>query len=135
LRLTSHDDLLRRQPDKMMTKAHRVLRPNGKLVIGFIDRQSQIGQNYLEHQSESVFYREAVFYSAAEVGALLYERGFAARAWGQTLFRPLSELVEVEPVRPGIGQGAFVVVTADRREDNGADQSRPTSTQSRRRAR
>lgn len=121
-------------PAKMMTEAHRVLRPNGKLVIGFIDRQSQIGQTYLEHQSKSVFYREAVFYSAAEVGALLHEGGFSAPTWGQTLFRPLSEIVEIEPVRPSVGQGAFVVITANRSEGSGADRIRPKSTRSRARA-
>lgn len=101
-------------PDKMIAEAHRVLRPDGKLVIGLIDRESGLGQTYLEHQAESLFYREAVLYSAAEVGELLRAGGFVARAWGQTLFRPLAEITEIEPVRPGTGKGAFVVVTADR---------------------
>jgi len=52
-----------------------------------------------------VFYREAVFYPAAEVGTLLQRGGFVARAWGQTLCRPLSEIGELEPVRPGTGRG------------------------------
>lgn len=114
-------------PDEMMAEAHRVLRPGGKLVIGFIDRQSGLGQTYFEHQLESVFYREAVFYSAAEVGELLQAGGLVARAWGQTLFRPLAEIEEIEPVRPGTGEGAFIVVTADRVRDNGAGRGRPRS--------
>jgi SAM-dependent methyltransferase len=117
-------------PDKMIAEAHRVLRPSGKLVIGFIDRQSGLGQTYLEHRAESVFYREAVFYSAAEVGDLLRARGFVAGAWGQTMFRPLAEITEIEPVRPGTGKGAFVVVTADRAEDDGAGRHRPVSAPS-----
>jgi SAM-dependent methyltransferase len=107
-------------PDEMIAEAHRVLKPSGRLVIGFIDRQSRVGQTYVEHQAESVFYREAVFYSATEVGDLLRAGRFAARAWGQTLVRPLAEITEIEPVRPGIGNGAFVVVTADRTEDGAA---------------
>lgn len=103
-------------PDKMIAEAHRVLRPSGKLVIGFIDRESGLGQAYFESRSESVFYREAVFYSAAEVGHLLEAGGFIARGWGQTLFRALPEINELEPVRPGTGKGAFVVVTADRND-------------------
>jgi hypothetical protein len=39
---------------------------------------------------------------------------FAVCEWGQTLFGPLTETAEVEPVRPGSGTGAFVVVTAQR---------------------
>lgn len=101
-------------PATMIAEAHRVLRPDGKLVIGFVDRESGLGQSYLEHRAESVFYRDAVFFSAAEVGHLLSAGGFVARAWGQTLFRPLIEITEVEPVRSGTGRGAFVVVQADR---------------------
>jgi SAM-dependent methyltransferase len=101
-------------PDGMIAEAHRVLRPDGRLVIGFIDRESGLGQTYFEQRAESVFYREAVFYSAAEVGQLLRAGGFIARAWGQTLVRPLAEITEIEPVRPGSGTGAFVVVAADR---------------------
>lgn len=117
-------------PDKMIAEAHRVLRPQGKLVIGFIDRESGLGQAYFEHQAESVFYREAVFYSAAEVGELLRAEGFVARAWGQTLFRPIAEITELEPVRAGTGKGAFVVVTADRVEDDGGDRERTESPRS-----
>jgi SAM-dependent methyltransferase len=115
-------------PAKMIAEAHRVLRPDGKLVIGFIDRESGLGQTYFEHQTESVFYREAVFFSAAEVGELLRAGGFVARAWGQTLFRPLGEIREIEPVRPGTGKGAFVVVTADRDAHNPRSQDHPPST-------
>jgi SAM-dependent methyltransferase len=101
-------------PELMIAEAHRVLRPDGKLVIGLIDRESGLGQTYFEHQADSVFYREATFYPADEVGELLRSGGFAARAWGQTLFRPLAEIADIEPVRSGTGKGAFVVVTADR---------------------
>jgi SAM-dependent methyltransferase len=104
-------------PEKMISEACRALRPGGTFVIGFIDRNSHLGQSYLEHQSESVFYQDAIFYSAAEVGELLHVGGFAPRAWGQTLVRPLSEITEIEPVRSGTGTGAFVVVTAERIAD------------------
>lgn len=101
-------------PDKMLAEAHRVLRSEGKIVVGFVDSQSEIGQRYRERRSRSVFYRDAVFYSAAEVGDLLRDCGFNVRAWGQTLFDPSVEREEIEPLRPGYGQGAFVVVAAER---------------------
>jgi ubiquinone/menaquinone biosynthesis C-methylase UbiE len=99
-------------PREMLTEARRVLKPDGRLVIGFIDRESAIGQHYLEHQAESVFYREATFYSADEVEELLEEHGFVIASWAQTLARPLPEIRDIEPVRPGRGECAFVVVTA-----------------------
>ena len=100
---------------RMLAEAHRVLKPGGRLVLGFIDRQSAMGQNYLAHQAENVFYREASFYSADEVARLLQQGGFAIRAWGQTLAHSLAETREIEPLRPGRGACAFVVVAATRK--------------------
>jgi SAM-dependent methyltransferase len=93
-----------------LTEARRVLRPSGCLVIGFIDRESVLGREYLEHQAENVFYRKATFYSAAEVDALLERTGFKERTWLQTLSKPLAQIKCIEPVKVGTGQGAFVVV-------------------------
>lgn len=100
----------------MLTEACRVLRPGGRLVIGFIDRDSALGRDYLAHQDENVFYREATFYSADEVERLLLETGFSIEAWGQTLAHPLPETREIEPLRPGRGACAFVVVAAGKRK-------------------
>jgi len=69
-------------PARMLAEAHRVLKPGGRVIIGFIDRESDLGQHYLAHQAESVFYREATFYSANEVENLLIEGGFSIDAWG-----------------------------------------------------
>jgi ubiquinone/menaquinone biosynthesis C-methylase UbiE len=96
----------------MMTEALRVLVPGGTLVIGFIDRDSQLGQHYVAHRSESVFYRDATFYSAPEVDDLLRQTGFVVSGWAQTLFGASPEIREIHPLRAGRGQGAFVVVSA-----------------------
>ncbi|WP_404355673.1 class I SAM-dependent methyltransferase [Methylotuvimicrobium sp. KM1] len=103
-------------PVKMLAEAHRVLKPGGRLVIGFIDRESALGQDYLAHQDESVFYREATFISADEVEQLLLETCFSIDAWGQTLARPLPETREIESLRAGRGQCAFVVVAATKED-------------------
>lgn len=99
-------------PAQMLAQARRVLKPAGRLVIGFIDRESPLGQDYLAHQAESVFYREASFYSADEVERLLRAAGFAITDWAQTLARPLAETREIEAVQGGRGRCAFVVVSA-----------------------
>lgn len=96
----------------MLGEAHRVLEPEGALVIGFIDRDTPLGLHYLAHKETNVFYRDATFFSAAEVDGLLDLAGFGGRDWVQTLFRPLDEPREPEPPRPGYGAGAFVVVRA-----------------------
>lgn len=104
----------------MLSEACRVLKPEGALVIGFIDRTSRLGRHYEAHRQESVFYRDAVFFSADEVDRLLSETGFGGRTWRQTLTRPLSETVEVEPSRPGFGDAAFVAVRAVKNAGRGS---------------
>lgn len=101
-------------PAQMLAEARRVLKPGGKVIIGFIDRESDMGKDYETHQAESVFYREATFYSADEVEQLLRVTGFRIDAWAQTLAKPLSETREIEALKPGRGQCAFVVVVATR---------------------
>jgi SAM-dependent methyltransferase len=98
----------------MLSEAWRILKPGGEIVIGFIDRTSDLGQDYLAHQAQNVFYREATFYSANEVEQRLRNTGFADPVWVQTLSKTLEETGEIEPLRTGYGQGAFVVVKANR---------------------
>ena len=96
----------------MLREARRVLSADGSLIVGFIDRESRLGRYYQTHQDENVFYRDAVFFSAAEVEALLAETGFVAREWVQTLSAPLAQVTGVERPRAGHGEGAFVAVRA-----------------------
>jgi SAM-dependent methyltransferase len=99
---------------RTLTEAYRALKPDGRLVIGFIDRESPIGQDDLVHQPESVFYRKATFYSAEDAEHCLCEAGFRIDAWGQTLSRPLPEIRDIEPLQPGRGRCASVVVGASK---------------------
>ena len=99
-------------PKVLLNEAYRVLKSGAPLVIGFVDRTSMLGQQYLAHQGESVFYREARFYSALEVERLLGDTAFVDLVWGQTLSKPLNEIQEIEPLCEGHGHGGFVVVKA-----------------------
>lgn len=98
----------------MLRETYRVLQPGGVLVIGFIDRTSQLGQHYLAHQAENVFYRDARFFSAAEVKQLLAVNGFIEPRWVQTLSKMPKQSSEIEALQAGYGSGAFVVVAAQR---------------------
>jgi len=40
---------------------------------------------HLAHQTEKVFYREAIFFSALELKQLLHDTGFTNRAWVHAL--------------------------------------------------
>jgi SAM-dependent methyltransferase len=91
-------------------EAHRVLKSGGSFIIGFVDRESLLGREYLKRKDESEFYKAATFYSVPEITAHLEQAGFGHFEFRQTLFRPLGELQEVEPVKEGHGKGSFVVV-------------------------
>lgn len=105
-------------------EARRVLKPGGAFLIGFVDRESRLGKEYLGRKEQSPFYKDATFYSVDEISRALHAAGFAELTFRQTLFRPLDELEEVEPVKEGAGEGSFVVVKGVKGQATGDGQER-----------
>lgn len=95
-----------------MAEIARILQPNGVLVIGFLDHGCPAGRGYLARHAHKVFFRDATFFASAEVEGLLSEAGFRDLCWVQTLCHSPEETAEIEALRPGHGDGAFVVVRA-----------------------
>lgn len=95
-------------PLRACQEAYRVLEPGGCIVIGFVDRDSEIGRRYEGRRETSVFYRDARFYTTDEVLDLLSRAGFGEPVLKQTLIPGEREDV----VRDGYGAGSFVVIRA-----------------------
>lgn len=93
-------------------EAYRILKSGAYLIIGFIDRDSLVGRLYQERKRDNVFYRVATFYSVEEVISVLEKTGFKDFRFSQTIFKNLSDIDKIEPVKPGYGEGSFVVVKA-----------------------
>jgi SAM-dependent methyltransferase len=91
-------------------EVHRVLRPAGSLIVGFLDGLSPLGKLYERHKQESRFYQTAQFFSVPEVMAFLAEADFTITDIGQTMFQLPEMITAVEPVKPGWGEGSFVVI-------------------------
>ncbi|RMD96854.1 MAG: SAM-dependent methyltransferase [Calditrichaeota bacterium] len=93
-------------------EAHRILKPNGRFIVGLVDRDSPLGKFYEKMKNENVFYRVATFYSSDEVTHYLKEVGFGDIEMVQTVFGDLQSIKEIQPYKEGCGEGGFVVIKA-----------------------
>ncbi len=90
---------------RLLSEACRVLKPGGRVIIGFIDRNSDLGRVYESRQASDPFYRHARFYSVAQVAEWTRQVGFDGFKFCQTIF----DFPRETKVREGYGEGAFVV--------------------------
>ncbi len=88
----------------------RVLKPGGRLVIGFIDMESPPGRKYESMKGSSTFYKDATFYSTVQVMDILKAAGVSEFKVCQTIFRNPKDMTGCDPVHEGHGDGSFVVL-------------------------
>jgi ubiquinone/menaquinone biosynthesis C-methylase UbiE len=101
-------------PFQALREATRVLKPEGRLIIGMIDGDSPLGRAYEASKEKSKFYRQARFYSANQVLKWLEDLGYQRPQTCQTLFQELSAITGPELVKAGHGEGGFVVIAAQK---------------------
>lgn len=93
-----------------LKEAYRVLTDGGYIIIGFIDRESSLGKVYDTNKKDNLFYRDATFLSADDVLSHLKQAGFRDFFFRQTIFETPADMKAADPVKPGYGEGSFVVV-------------------------
>lgn len=100
----------------LFRELRRVLKRGGQLIIGFINRDSELGRLYEQRKEESLFYREARFYSVEQVAGLVEAADFDSLRFCQTLFDHPNDLARKDlEVREGWSYGAFVVLRAEKK--------------------
>ncbi|MFP4142838.1 MAG: class I SAM-dependent methyltransferase [Thermoplasmata archaeon] len=100
-------------PLQALKESKRVLKPEGRIIVGFIDKASPVGKMYQEKKDENVFYKDAHFFTVDEVTDLLEGVGFSSFSYFQTIFDGIDK-VEVEEPKKGYNEGSFVVVKAEK---------------------
>ncbi|MHA1894080.1 MAG: class I SAM-dependent methyltransferase [Candidatus Helarchaeota archaeon] len=93
-------------------EVYRILKKGGFFTVGFVDKNSPLGRQYYQNRKSSTFYGTATFFSTDEVITYLKNVGFKNFQFTQTIFHDLKNIKELEPVREGRDQGAFIVIRA-----------------------
>jgi len=99
---------------KAFKEVYRILKDDGSLIVGFIDKDSFLGRTYLNKKIKNKFYRYATFYSVAEVVSDLRYAGFCHVVMVQTIFDHLNDITSVQMLREGYGDGGFVAIQASK---------------------
>lgn len=89
-------------------EARRVLRTDGSLVLGSIDRDSPLGQQYESRKQSNSFFRAAMVRTTEEILERLAGAGFDVERTVQTLFSDAPQ----DAVREGHGERSFVGISA-----------------------
>ena len=109
----------------LLVEAYRVLKPESRIVLGVIDKDSALGRIYESQKEFDPFYRHARFHSADEIMSDLYQTGFESIQACQTLLGlPTSNTTPGKihigssrddlSIQTGYGVGAFVVFSGQK---------------------
>ena len=98
-----------------LKEAHRVLKTDGFIIVGFVDRESELGKRYQLKRKKSKFYNDATFYSSEEVIHYLRKTTFEEMTSKQTIFP--SQTDKIDAIEDGYGKGSFVVIKAVKQRD------------------
>ncbi len=112
-------------PLAALYEANRILKADGKVVLGLVLRDNPWGQFYLAKKHEGHrFYKHATFYSYQEVKRLLITSGFTIEKVISALFQKPGEVNEMEPPQVGFSVDAgFTVIVSGKTCDSYKGQS------------
>jgi ubiquinone/menaquinone biosynthesis C-methylase UbiE len=101
-------------PREILSEAARLLKSQGKVVLGLVLKESPWGQLYqTKKETGHRFYKYARFYSYSEVDMFLMQAGFSIEQIVSTLFQSPGEVKHIELPQQGLSANAgFTVILA-----------------------
>ena len=101
-------------PEMVLFETKRVLKIDGSLIVGIINRESPWGQLYLKKKLEGhPIYRYATFYGVYDIVKMIDKAGMTVEAYSSTLCQPPSETPLKENAHKGFVENAgFVCMLA-----------------------
>ncbi len=101
-------------PLKSLMECYRILKPNGRVIVGIVDADTELGKIYLEKKKDSVFYRHAQFFSSKQIIDLLGQASFTFKEAYQVLFGDYRAINAVQDAKEGFGEGGFSVLVGEK---------------------
>jgi SAM-dependent methyltransferase len=105
-------------PLQVLKEASRILKPDGKIILGLVLKESPWGRFYEEKKKQGHrFYKYATFYKYDELAKLLEQAGFSIELVISTLFQKPSRLKRMELPHGGYSSSAgFTIIVAGKPE-------------------
>ncbi len=105
-------------PALFLKECHHLLRPEGRIFIGFIPRESPWGRFYMETQKgHRPTRRWGQLYSLKKMEHIILAAGFSIQGYFSTLFQKPGAVKEPEkPLRGYRPQAGFLVIVGERRD-------------------
>jgi len=96
--------------EESFKESYRVLQTEGFIIVGFVDKESELGKRYQLKREKSKFYKDATFYSVKEVVDFLRKTNFKNVVIRQAVFP--SRTGRIDSVEDGYSKGGFVIIKA-----------------------
>jgi len=103
-------------PEAVLKEAYRILKPDGKLVLGLVLKESPWGKFYERKKKQGHrFYSYATFYEGSEVIRLLVKSGFITERIISTLLQEPGNVMHMEEPKEGyIPNAGFTIIVAEK---------------------
>jgi hypothetical protein len=103
-------------PALFLKECHHLLRPEGRIFIGFIPRESPWGRFYAQTQKRGrSIPRLAGVYSLKKVEHMMMDAGFSIQGYFSTLFQKPGGVRDIEnPMKGYLPQAGFLIIMGER---------------------